>query len=89
MKTATIEEVVRRPEEALAGDEQVVLIRNGRPIGVFQPLPEPDASLSMKVRRMLYGKTGKKIGRKLDALGITEEKLQRDFEALRKNRRRR
>jgi hypothetical protein len=87
MKTATIRELSSRGGKIFDGSESVLIKRRGKVVGILQPLPRP-SKLPLEIRRKRYAKTSAKLARQLDAKGITEEKLQRDFEALRKNRRR-
>lgn len=86
MKTVTLSELKSRVGE-MRGYEALLVTDHGKPLGVFRPLPYPDESIPLDERRKLYKKTSAKIARQMDAKGITEEQLQRDFEALRKNRR--
>lgn len=88
MKTLTLSQLSRRARKGSRGAEAVLVIEGGKPLGVFRPLPSPDQTIPLEERRKLYVKTSRKLARQMDAKGITEEQLQRDFEALRKNRRR-
>ena len=87
MKTASLSEIRNRPA-LLRGMKTLKITDRGRTLGVFKPLPRPDESVPIEVRRRLYRKSVAKTRRQLAERGITEEQLQRDFEALRKNRRR-
>ncbi|MBK9064029.1 MAG: hypothetical protein IPL89_12670 [Acidobacteria bacterium] len=88
MKTVTLSQLRSRARKTSRSGEAVLVTERGKPLGVFRPLPYPDQSIPLDERRKLYLKTSRKLARQLDAKGITEEQLQRDFEALRKNRRR-
>lgn len=96
MKTSTLrplKTVSLRELKSLAGElspsfEPVLVTERGKPLGIFRRLPYPDESISLEERRKLFRKTSARLARQMDARGITEEQLQRDFEALRKNRRR-
>jgi hypothetical protein len=86
MKKVTLSQLRSRVRNASRGAEAVLVIERGKPLGVFRPLPYPDQTIPLEERRKLYLKTSRKLARQMDAKGITEERLQRDFEALRKNR---
>lgn len=88
MKTVTLSQLKSQARKTSRGGEAVLVTERGKPLGVFRPLPYPDQSIPLDERRRLYLKTSRKLARQMDAKGITEEQLQRDFEALRKNRRR-
>lgn len=87
MKTTTIREFRKEVSELLQGKEPVLVTRRGKPAGVVYPLNDPKR-LPMEVRRELYLELSAKIAKELDARGITEEQIQRDFEAFKKRRRR-
>lgn len=88
MKTVTLSQLSSRARKTSHSGEAVLVTERGKPLGVFRPLPYPDQSIPVDERRKLYRKTSRKLARQMDAKGITEEQLQRDFEGLRKNRRR-
>jgi hypothetical protein len=88
MKTVTLSQLRSQARKTSRGAEAVLVTERGKPLGVFRPLPYPDQTIPLDERRKLYLKTSRKLARQMDAKGITEEQLQRDFEALRKNRRR-
>ncbi len=88
MKTATIRELRSHTSEYISGKEPVLLTRHGKPAAVLLPLNDPK-SLPLELRQKLYLEMSAQIARQLDAQGVTEERLQSDFEEHRKNRRRR
>jgi len=88
MKTVTLGQLRSRAAKMSQGAEAVLVVDHGKPLGVFRPLPGPDQTVPLEERRKLYRKTSARLARQMDAKGITEEQLQRDFEALRANRRR-
>jgi len=88
MKTVTLAQLKSRASRVSRGAEAVLVTEHGKPLGVFRPLPRPDQAIPLEERRRLYLKTSRRLARQMDAKGITEEQLQRDFETLRKNRRR-
>jgi antitoxin (DNA-binding transcriptional repressor) of toxin-antitoxin stability system len=87
MKTTTIREFRKEVSELLQGSEAVLVTRHGKPAGVLYPLTDP-RKLPMTVRRKLYLELSARIAKQLETTGITEEQLQRDFEAFKKRRRR-
>ena len=87
MKTTTIREFRKDVSELLRRKDAVLVTRHGKPAGVLYPLSDP-RKLPMKVRRKLYLELSAGIAKQLDAQGITEEQVQRDFEAFKKRRRR-
>ena len=88
LKTVTFAELEIRVKEMSQGasSEAPLVTEDGRPVGVFRPLPYPDQSRPLAERRRLFKKTSARMARRMDAKGITEEQLQRDFEALRGDR---
>lgn len=81
MKTATIEEVVSRPDEMLAGEESVMVTRDGKPTAVVYPLKDPH-KIPMEVRKKLFAEASAEVGQELREKGITEEQVDRYVEAL-------
>jgi hypothetical protein len=85
MKTVPLSELPQRSQTT----ESVLVTVRGKILGVFHPLPDPDQSISIKERRKLYRKTSARLARQLRARGITEAQIERDIQALGKNRGRR
>ncbi|HYV41840.1 MAG TPA: hypothetical protein VEO02_08645 [Thermoanaerobaculia bacterium] len=81
MKTATIEEVLSRPEEMLAGEESVMVTRDGKPTAVVYPLKDPQ-KIPMEIRRKLFAEASGQVGQELRAKGITQEEVDRYIEDL-------
>lgn len=88
MKTATIRELRANTSQLVSGKETVLLTRHGKPMAVLLPFSDPK-SLPLDLRRALYLEMSAELAKKLDAQGVAEEQIQRDFEAHRKNRSRR
>jgi len=88
MKTTTVRQFRSQFCELLQGKEAVLVTRRGKPAAVVYPLNDPQ-KLPMEVRRNLYLELSAEIARDLDARGITEEEILRDFEGFKKSRRRR
>lgn len=87
MKTTTIRQFRAQVSDLLKGHEEVLVTRHGKPAGVLLPLNNPKG-VPLEIRRRLYLELSAKIARQLDAKGITEGKLQRDFAEFKKRRRR-
>jgi len=85
MKTTTLREFRKDVSELLRRKDAVLVTRHGKPAGVLYPLTDP-RKLPMRVRRQLYLELSAGIAKQLEAQGITEDRLQRDFELF-KNRR--
>lgn len=85
MKTATIEEFARSPEEMVRGLEAVMITEDGQAKAMLVPLGP--GSLSMEERRKRYAETSEQVARELEAKGITQEQIDRDIDdLLRKDR---
>lgn len=85
MKTVTLSELPQRSQTT----ESVLVTARGKILGIFHPLPDPDQSIPIAERRKLYRKTSARLARQLRARGITEAQIERDIQALGKNRSRR
>ena len=88
MKTTTVRQFRSQFCEMLQGKEAVLVTRHGKPAAVVYPLNDPK-KLPLEVRRKLYLELSAEIARDLDAKGITEDEILRDFEEFKKRRRRR
>jgi len=87
MKTATIREFRSNIAELIAGDESVLVTKHGRPAAVVYPLTDP-AKIPLEVRRKLFLAMSNEIADQLDARGVSEEEVDRDFDEHKKRRRR-
>lgn len=87
MYVIVVEMLPGQVSSLLDGEEAVLVTRRGKPAGILFPLTNP-ATLPAEVRRKLYLELSAKIGEQLDARGVTEEVLQRDFRDFRTDRRR-
>lgn len=85
MKVAGIREMRANMTTLLGGSEPVLVTRHGRIAGLFVPLDEPDR-LPDDLRRELAGVLGRHFSGLLDARGVGEEEIQRDFDAHRGRR---
>ena len=87
MKTATIREFRSNIAELLAGDESFLITKHGKPAAVVYPLGDPK-KIPMEVRRKLYLAMAGDIAKRLDARGVSEEMIEREFIEHKKRRRR-
>lgn len=70
----------------LAGDEPVLLTRDGKISGLYLPLKNPD-QISDDLRRDLVSAVGRHLAGALEAKGVGEEEILEDFDAFRRRRR--
>jgi prevent-host-death family protein len=87
MKTTTIREFRSNIAELLAGDESVLVTKHGKPAAVVYPLNDPK-KLPIEIRRKLYLAMSEDIAKQLDAEGVSEEQIDREFTDHKKRRRR-
>jgi antitoxin (DNA-binding transcriptional repressor) of toxin-antitoxin stability system len=87
MKTATIREFRSNIAELLAGEESVLVTKHGKPAAVVYPLGNPKM-LPLEIRRKLYLAMAGEIAKQLDATGVSEEQIEREFTNHKKRRRR-
>jgi hypothetical protein len=85
MKTATLDEL-KQGGELLKHSEPILLTEEGQTVAVVYSLAEPE-KLPMDVRREVFLEFSSWLGRELDARGISEEEILRDFAEFRKRRR--
>ncbi len=81
VKSATFQEL-DKDGELLRQTEPILVLKQGHPVGYFRALPDPDESIPMDVRRVLFAKASEKIRRTLGEKGITEEQVDADIAAL-------
>jgi len=86
MKTATIREFRSNIAELIAGDDSVLVTKHGKPAAVVYPLRNPK-NIPVELRRKLYQVLASEIAKQLDAQGVTDEQIERDFNEYRKHRR--
>lgn len=86
MRIAGVREFREIAPEAMKRDEIVIVTRHGKLVGVLIPMSDPK-ELPDDLRREFIVKVGDAIAEHLKGRGVTEEKIQRDFEAWRKARR--
>jgi hypothetical protein len=88
MRVAGVREFRSRAPELVKGKELVFVTRHGKLSGLLVPLAEPQ-ELPVELRGELLIRLGGAIASHLKSHGVGEVKLQRDFQAWRKARRRR
>ena len=86
MKIAGIRKVRSQMASLLGGDEPVLITRHGKISGLYLPLDQPDR-IPDDLRRELAGVLGRYLDQALRASGVTEEDVQKDFNAHRRRRR--
>lgn len=87
MKTATIREFRSNIAELISGEESVLVTKHGRPAAVVYPLRDPK-KIPLELRRKLYSEMASEIAKQLDAQGVSDEQIEREFDEHRKTRRR-
>ncbi len=86
MKLAGIREIRTKTAALLGGTEPVLVTRHGKISGVYVPLDQGErvpSDLNREIARVL----GQHISRQLAERGVTEEEIQKDFDAFRRRRR--
>lgn len=86
MRVAGIREFRARLAKFLAGDEPVLLTRHGKPSGVYLPLQDGER-IPDDLRAELAAVLGRHLAQLLEAQGIDEADVQRDFDEHRRGRR--
>ena len=88
VKTVSARDARAQFSKLINGKEAVLVRCNGKPTAVIYPLGGATV-LPMDVRRQLFLEASAKVANQLDAKGITEAELMRDFEDFKKRRRER
>ncbi len=87
MKTAALHDVRSDPASYLEASEPVLLTRGGKVSGVYIPLADESADMTSELERTIARVLGHRLSRLLDSQGVSEEDVQRDFDAFRRTRR--
>jgi len=87
VKTTTIREFRSNIAKLIDSDESVLVTKHGKPAAVLYPLHDP-SKVPLEVRRKLFLSLAANIGKQLDAKGISDEEIDRDFAEFKKRRRR-
>ncbi len=85
MKTVTLEDL--GSADLLIEKEPILLEQRGVTVAVLYSLGEPE-KLPLDVKRQLFAEFATEMGEALDARGVTEDEILRDFAKLRAIRRR-
>lgn len=86
MRIAGIRELRGGTASLLGGKEPVIVTRHGKISGLFLPLEDPDripTDLRLELARVL----GKHLAKVAQRRGVTEGRIQKDFNAYRRGRR--
>ena len=87
MKTTSIRDFRSRVAELVDGDEPVLVTRHGKNAAVLYPLHDPK-KIPLEIRRRLFRDITADIASQLDARGVSDDEIERDFVAFKKRRRR-
>jgi prevent-host-death family protein len=87
VKTTTIREFRSNIAKLIDSDESVLVTKHGKPAAVLYPLHDP-SKVPLEIRRKLFLSLAANIGKQLDAKGISDEEIDRDFAEFKKRRRR-
>lgn len=85
MRVAGIRDFRNRAPELVKGNEIVFVTRHGKLSGILVPLANPE-ELPVDLRRELLARLGTAVSQHLKKVGVSEEKVLRDFEAWRRKR---
>lgn len=88
LRTASVRELRSHVSEMIEGPQTVLVTKHGKATAMVFPLSNPK-EIPLELRRQLYLALSAKIAQVLDAKGISEEEVLRDFEDAKKRRRRR
>jgi hypothetical protein len=88
MKIATVREFRDKATSYFREEEPVLVTRHGKVTGLYLPMEHPE-SFPLELRKDLLVRIGESVSRSLSEKGISEKKLLSDFDAYKKNRRRR
>lgn len=87
MRIATVREFRARVGQLLRGEEPVLVLRRGKPAGIF--FPWKGGTLPVEFRRELFDRLSHEVAERLAQAGVREEELLEEFERDRQARRRR
>lgn len=86
MRMAGIREIRAKTATLLGGRDPVLVTRHGKISGVYIPLEQPD-ELPEDMAREIARSLGSYLAVSLEARGVTEEDILKDFDAHRRARR--
>ena len=84
MRVVTVRDFRDHATELLRSDDIVLVTRDGLPAGFFVPWSAPD--LPDDVRWQVYRRLSDLVRQDREGKGVTEEEIQGDFSAWRRNR---
>jgi prevent-host-death family protein len=87
MKTATIREFRSNIAKLISSDDSVLVTKHGKPAAVVYPLKDAK-QIPLELRRRLYAEMAREIADRLEARGITDEQIAREFNEHKKRGRR-
>ncbi|MDX1999628.1 MAG: hypothetical protein SF066_18055 [Thermoanaerobaculia bacterium] len=88
MRIAGIRDLRARTADYLGGEEPLLVTKHGRISGIFVPIT-PSDRVPQDLRFELARVVGDHLSRLLDARGVTDDDIERDFDEFRRERRRR
>ncbi len=86
MKVATVREFRDRATDWMRSDDVVLITRDGHPAGFWVPWDQPK-SLPDDLRRAVFLRLAEQVRKQMDAAGVTEDSVLKDFAASRRARR--
>lgn len=86
MKTVTVRELRSQLSEILNGTENSLVTSHSHPTALIVPLKDPK-NVPLEMRQQLYLTLSAQLAEQLQAKGVTEDEIQRDFEDFKKRRR--
>jgi prevent-host-death family protein len=87
VKKATIREFRSNIAELIGGEDSVLVTKHGKPAAVVYPLHNPK-KIPVELRRKIYLAMAGEIARQLDANGVSDDQVEREFTEHQKRRRR-
>lgn len=87
MKTTSVRDLRSRIAEIIDSDESTLITRHGKPAAVVYPLRDPK-KIPIEIRRKIYLEMSAAIAKQLQAKGVRDDEIERDFAAYQKRRRR-
>ena len=85
MKVVTLRDFRDRATEMMRSRDVLLVTRDGKPAGFFLPWDRED--IPDDVRRGIFAELSARAGRELQARGVREDQVLKDFKAARRPRR--
>jgi hypothetical protein len=86
MKITTVREFRDKATQMFRSEEPILVLRRGEIAGLY--FPYPHKTLPVELKRQLFEEITRSIAERLAKVGIKEEEILDDFEALQARRRR-